>query len=297
MTPRRLSPRFHALQGVRLALDAGRRFLAGLVISGRPLLQPSGAARAVLTAVAYLVFRTIFALADPVPGVIEYNPALAVAAATALLWGTGPAWGAAAGEALSHLLLRHSSGTIFYHTAAVLLFGRTVSALAPRLTQARLLYLRAALAVTLASLVAALWSAGGVDLCGLYPFTYIYPLTLAQYLFFGLLFGIPLARWYQRRADRAQWVASFPLVETAASSSEPRLLIPAAITAAAGGAAVALFAESVIEGLPLFTPALLGTSGGFIAHLALRLGMILALVLSFTITRRRTPSPISSPAV
>jgi len=264
-----------------MSLVRGARHLLGEIGTLlRPLGRPEAAARATVTAVFTLSLRVAFSPADPVPGVLEYDPGIAAAAAGSLLWGIPAAWGAAGGELLARILLRHGGWLTFFHCAALFLFGAVIAALAATGRRNHAGPVRQLAAVSAAAFPAALCAGGGVDLLGYYPFSYAGWIIFAEYLVFGLLFGVPLCRWYAARARRSPWPG------WGADTAAPVRLRANRLAGGLAAAVLTFIAVSAIQWsrdrLPPFTPQLLGTSGGAVSRAVLGAGLFAAAGLLLT---------------
>jgi len=279
---------------IHLILNLGWRVLArilragiGIMASIRGLGNPLTASRATVVMLFCFVTRTIFSLADPVPGVIPYNPAVGLAAAAAFLWGIAAAWGAAAAMVLADLLCRQWSGITFFRATGIFMLSATIALLAGSEWWKR--PGRSIFTALVAACAGTLWDAAGIDLCGYYPFSRMAVLLLAYYSFFTALLGIPLARWYRSRARRAAALAG---KNQRGDLMSPPSVMPAfrrgnavwewaAIPPVAIAAVVTL--EWLLDGFNPAVPALLGSTGGSFSRTLLVAGIGLHAVVFFNL--------------
>ncbi|HIE11089.1 MAG TPA: hypothetical protein EYP62_05695 [Kiritimatiellae bacterium] len=270
------------LAGLLLArvLRAG----AGILASFRVLGNPLAAARATVVLLFCTVTRVIFALADPVPGVIPYNPALALGAAAAFLWGMPAAWGSAAAMMLADSVCRQWGGVTFFRASAIFMLSATIAVLGGSGGGNRLR--RSVFAALAAAWAGAFWEAAGIDVLGYYPFSRMAVLLLPYYCFFAVVLGIPLSRWYLSRQRRTAASAGQDqgkdstyrpgVVPVAGVGSTPWkwAAIPLPVTVAV------VLLEWLAYGFSPVVPAILGSAGGPLAWALLVAGMGLhALVL------------------
>lgn len=151
----------------------------------------------VITVLLIVAPRLLFAKASIVPHLVPYNPGVAFIPVFAIYFGPAGVWGAAIASVWGDLLCDVWGPVIAFRAAGWFFAAWFLSQIAhpyrnPDGRSVRRLYAPLVGTTLLASIISATWAAFGAEVLGLYPFSYIFYVSLIHHSVFCMGFGLLL---------------------------------------------------------------------------------------------------------